>query len=685
MTRKNLYKDFYAKYIEDYKINGKEMICSCPLHQDGKTPSMHIDLEQGGFHCFGCGAHGNARQFLQQLKAVNSNVDFIGEQYPDVVINTMFDTVLYASKPQGGEIGGIKNRIETQLQMQDYNLQDFISNFAEGKTIIPSGIKGDAEKNWKGQQVFLLDFDNKDLNNYTTVEQILAYCNQIGMTPTCIYHTFSSTKEVNKFRLVYVFKEAVTDYITAQVIVTALFDKFKQFKPDTSKQNLSDMFFGGKSIAFSSNIVYTAKVTKTKDITDADFKSVPSEKLDHTEIAEIIMNENELKLFNNSIYIYNNGVYSNSKQLLERKILEICNKAKKNTREEVTEYLKIKLENEELEVNKYFINFQNGLYCIEQKKIIPHTPEVFTINQIPLSYKADAPINEAVENFLTSITSKNCNRREAILQCIGYCMTASTDTQKSFIFYGATASNGKSTLLEVINKLIGKDNICHVSIHNMQDKFYVHELESKLVNTVSELANLTVKNTEVFKAIVTGDEISTEKKFKDRNTNAKIYAKSIFTTNVLPKVVNAGNDFYRRLCIILFEAQFTEEQKSKFKIEDLLTTEALEYLAHIAVEAYHRLLKSRKFATDEESNNVLGIYKEKNNSAISFLNNRENWEGKMINKEIAKTLLLNIYRRWCNLTKEEFIGRNKFYEAVLASNLFEKISKADADYFKLKE
>ena len=81
---------------------------------------------------------------------------------------------------------------------------------------------------------------------------------------------------------------------------------------------------------------------------------------------------------------------------------------------------------------------------ISQKKLLPHNPEIFTINQLEVNYNKDVKMNTNVINFLDRITCNKYYRKEAILQIIGYSMTASTDMQKAFIFYGQSAANGKS-------------------------------------------------------------------------------------------------------------------------------------------------------------------------------------------------------------------------------------------------
>ena len=42
---------------------GREYKACCPFHNE-KTPSFTVNDEKGFYHCFGCGAHGDAIRFL---------------------------------------------------------------------------------------------------------------------------------------------------------------------------------------------------------------------------------------------------------------------------------------------------------------------------------------------------------------------------------------------------------------------------------------------------------------------------------------------------------------------------------------------------------------------------------------------------------------------------------------------
>lgn len=184
-------------------------------------------------------------------------------------IYAMVDDVAYTEKPTGDEIGKTKNRI-ANLETKLYTLAQLKELIATGHTIIPAGIKSQAD--WKDgnnfYQIFMVDIDNvKTVNNvkekitvdneeHVTVEKIVEYCKEINLIPTFIYNTFSHTEKQHKLRLVYVLDVATQN----QKIVKSIYDSFKitfkDFNIDTAPTSIATMFFGGKSIAFESNTFY---------------------------------------------------------------------------------------------------------------------------------------------------------------------------------------------------------------------------------------------------------------------------------------------------------------------------------------------------------------------------------------------------------------------------------------------
>ncbi|MAE82916.1 MAG: hypothetical protein CMB80_09290 [Flammeovirgaceae bacterium] len=66
------FKEKFSKYVEfkswgKNKHNHEEGRCSCLFHGKDENPSMSIDVWDGVFHCFTCGASGDYPQFLKRL------------------------------------------------------------------------------------------------------------------------------------------------------------------------------------------------------------------------------------------------------------------------------------------------------------------------------------------------------------------------------------------------------------------------------------------------------------------------------------------------------------------------------------------------------------------------------------------------------------------------------------------
>ena len=67
---------------------GREHLGLCPFHNE-KTPSFTVNEDKGFYHCFGCGAHGDAISFVQNTQnlgfvdAVEQLAGLAGLQMPE--------------------------------------------------------------------------------------------------------------------------------------------------------------------------------------------------------------------------------------------------------------------------------------------------------------------------------------------------------------------------------------------------------------------------------------------------------------------------------------------------------------------------------------------------------------------------------------------------------------------------
>ena len=61
--------EIVGRYVRLTKA-GRDHKGLCPFHKE-KTPSFHVVAEKGFYHCFGCGAHGTALDFVMGVEGLD--------------------------------------------------------------------------------------------------------------------------------------------------------------------------------------------------------------------------------------------------------------------------------------------------------------------------------------------------------------------------------------------------------------------------------------------------------------------------------------------------------------------------------------------------------------------------------------------------------------------------------------
>ncbi len=106
------------------KKQGKNYLACCPFHHE-KTPSFTVNSDKQFYHCFGCGAHGNAIDFLMHY----DRLQFVESIEELATINGV--AVLY-------EDGTAANHIEHQQRQNIYPLMEQIGEFYQQSLNSPS-------------------------------------------------------------------------------------------------------------------------------------------------------------------------------------------------------------------------------------------------------------------------------------------------------------------------------------------------------------------------------------------------------------------------------------------------------------------------------------------------------------------------------------------------------------------
>ncbi len=72
------------------------------------------------------------------------------------------DTKGYMEKPTGKEVGRIKIRLQKNTSPSIVTVEELIQKIRTGHSISPGIMEGMSTKDWKEQQLFLVDIDNEE-------------------------------------------------------------------------------------------------------------------------------------------------------------------------------------------------------------------------------------------------------------------------------------------------------------------------------------------------------------------------------------------------------------------------------------------------------------------------------------------------------------------------------------------
>lgn len=153
------------------------------------------------------------------------------------------------------------------------------------------------------------------------------------------------------------------------------------------------------------------------------------------------------------------------------------------------------------------------------------------------------------------------------------------------IFYdNGVGGTGKSTLLEVITKIVGEKFTSNVLLDQFGNRFIFANMLGKYVNIGDDNGkNEELQSVGTLKSIITGNRVTIDRK-NISPIEVRIFAKQLFATNILPYIDFTDGGIMRRLNIVEMSqvipktmklCEFTEDELG-YIIYEILNAEDLE-------------------------------------------------------------------------------------------------------------
>lgn len=292
------------------------------------------------------------------------------------------------------------------------------------------------------------------------------------------------------------------------------------------------------------------------------------------------------------------------------------------------------------------INLLNGTFEINANgtNLKPFERSDFITYQLPFEYNPQAKAT-LFEAYLNKVLP-DAERQRILAEYLGFVFikhgSKVLKEEKALILYG-TGANGKSVFFEIVNALLGAENVSSFSLQSLTNDngYFRAKLANKLVNYASEInGNLEAS---IFKQLVSGEPVEARLPY-GQPFILKQYAKMIFNCNELPKDVEHTNAYFRRFLIIPFDITIPTAEQDKNLHTKIIETE-LSGVFNWVLNGLNRLLEQKCFSDCEASQKAVEQYKAESNSVQMFLNDND-YQNSATNYKLIKDLYPE-YRTFC--------------------------------------
>lgn len=365
-------------------------------------------------------------------------------------------------------------------------------------------------------------------------------------------------------------------------------------------------------------------------------------KLSNDDICQMILNFCETRFPNQN---YTNSLIEDVKKLIKYKI-----------------YRRFDQEDDK------YIAFKDVLLNVETFKVEPFDKQKICTLHFPYYFEETLSPTPIFDKFLaTSLVYENNVYKtdeqlvELTKEMMGMFLLNNLKASKAFFLYGPTASNGKSQLGLLLQRIFGREYCSNLSLADLSDRFAPISLIGKRVNVAGELDE-KFGNSKMFKSLVSGDYIKGEYKFGG-NISFKSKAKFIFMTNKIPTFDGLDRGVRRRLMILPFYRTFDPSDKDfNPDLEEELTSEIKGVIGVMINYAKKLKQNGYRFTETTATSATLRKFDNEMSSASLFLED-DKWEvSDDKERYISKTTLYDNYRDWSRDTNKKAVSKNRFYD-----------------------
>ena len=214
------------------------------------------------------------------------------------------------------------------------------------------------------------------------------------------------------------------------------------------------------------------------------------------------------------------------------------------------------------------IHARNGMVKIEQDGTVSFksfSPDYFSKNRTEIEYRPEAKCPKFLGKLLKPCMS--ADDIKCLQLYVGQCLLG-VNLSQTFLMLTGTPGAGKSTLVNIIEQVVNRENCTELRLEQMADRFELYRLLDKTLLTAKDVKSnfLMSKGAHVLKALVGGDIKTAEAKGKNETFDVKGVFNAIITANsTLTVNIDSDNSAWdRRIRWIEYNCEPVKEKIPNF-------------------------------------------------------------------------------------------------------------------------
>ena len=312
--------------------------------------------------------------------------------------------------------------------------------------------------------------------------------------------------------------------------------------------------------------------------------------------------------------------------------------------------------------SQMFVNLQNGIYSIADQELVFSRDEFVFDYCLDFEYRARSKLEDAPAFKRFVDTSLGLEQLECLLRMLGYCVSSLTKGRKAFVCYGK-GRTGKSTILNVLEFVIGEGLVSHEPFHSMSTERSKAHYLGKRVNLSRETSSKINKQEESFKSLISCEVTTGSEKYeKQRDFIASL--SFVFAGNSDIEFGVTDDALLDRLVYLMFTKEIPEDQID-LDLEKKLLDER-DVIFSLALDSLKGLIRDRyDFKMGSAAKEHLQHRRFMIHSPESFLEDKCQLSA---SGKVSKVTLYAAYSAFCDANALKPEGRNHFYDRVRSYN-----------------